>query len=249
MVVTCPGCGSWFIVCAVHLEPDGQTIRCLNCGSCWCAPADKTQEAEQQNDILQSRPGTTSEVLAGNPSGTNLAHAKTSPRVIPSKPSEKRDAPEKAAPAGPAHVFRDSTRGPDHSGSEVAATVREAVATVCAQAEQVEAAGKRDSDETGIRQTERSGTAQVDTCVEMELSQERCDRKAGADNRIGGGIRLVSLLLMLLALIGASTMLAQTRQPGDAQLPDPGIANDDEPADKAPSGSNRPTQSRGGHIF
>jgi len=39
MVVTCPGCRSWFIVCAVHREADGRDLHCLNCGSRWPAPA------------------------------------------------------------------------------------------------------------------------------------------------------------------------------------------------------------------
>jgi len=39
MVVTCPGCHSWFIVCAAHLEDDRRNLRCLKCGSRWPAPA------------------------------------------------------------------------------------------------------------------------------------------------------------------------------------------------------------------
>lgn len=42
MGITCPCCGMRFIVCAVHLTPDGRTVMCLNCDTRWPMPAEGT---------------------------------------------------------------------------------------------------------------------------------------------------------------------------------------------------------------
>jgi len=88
MVVTCPGCRSWFIVCAVHLEADGRSVRCLNCGSRSPAPAGRI-----------AAPGT-------------------------ARPSE---------PATNAAAYFGNH---DPAVREAMATIREAVTSICAQAQE-----------------------------------------------------------------------------------------------------------------
>jgi len=87
MVVTCPGCRSWFIVCAVHLEADGRSVRCLKCGSRSPAPAGRI-----------AAPG-----VAGS-----------------------------AEPAASAAYFGSY----DPAVREAMATIREAVTSICAQAQE-----------------------------------------------------------------------------------------------------------------
>jgi len=87
MVVTCPGCRSWFIVCAVHLEADGRSVKCLKCGSRSPAPAGRMP------------------------------------------------VPRAAGSSEPATSAAAGTGSHDPAVREAMATIREAVTSICAQAQ------------------------------------------------------------------------------------------------------------------
>lgn len=91
MVVTCPGCGSWFIVCAVHLEPDAQTVRCLKCGTRWSASTEGTAAPAPQQTLRQLGADVTRASAAEPASGqSNVAQAGaaqvTQPARAPNQP-------------------------------------------------------------------------------------------------------------------------------------------------------------------
>jgi len=73
MVVTCPNCASWFIVCAAHMAPDEQTVQCLNCGARWEVSVDGKPVPPQPQNVSRSGSGPIVETPAGPPAEENLA--------------------------------------------------------------------------------------------------------------------------------------------------------------------------------